>query len=121
MIHYGRMRLGSRELTSAKLYRDDERSFGISDLAERANSALRHAAEEVTEMAVGDRDKPARKKRKLFNGIGKILAGAIVGGGNILVATATIAAPNPLLFGLIGSSAVAVGGILQGIGDLRGE
>jgi len=61
-------------------------------------------------------------RRKLFNGVGKILVGVVTGAGNILLAAGTIAAPNPAtVYGVIGSSALAIGGICQGIGDLRGE
>ena len=62
------------------------------------------------------------KKRKILNGIGKILSGTVAGAGNLLLATGTIVAPNPATaYAVIGSSALAVGSICQGIGDLRGE
>lgn len=62
------------------------------------------------------------RREKIFNGIGKILAGAVAAAGNLLLATGTIVAPNPATaYGVIGSSALAVGSICQGIGDLRGE
>lgn len=62
------------------------------------------------------------KKRKVFNGIGKVLGGAITGVGNALMATGTIVAPNPATgAGAIASAAVAVPLIMGGIGDLRGE
>lgn len=62
------------------------------------------------------------KKRKLFNGLGKILGGSIAGIGNALMATGTILAPNPATAaGSIASAAVAIPAILAGVGDLRGE
>jgi hypothetical protein len=62
------------------------------------------------------------KKRKIFNGIGKILSGAVAGAGNVLLVGGTIVAPNPATgYGAIASSAIAAGSIFQGIGDLRGE
>lgn len=62
------------------------------------------------------------KKRKLFNGIGKVLGGSITGIGNAMMATGTILAPNPATAaGAIASAAVAVSAILTGVGDLRGE
>ncbi len=66
-------------------------------------------------------EQPA-KKRKLFNGIGKLLAGSVMGLGNALVATGAILSPNPAIGSVaIASGAAAVGSILAGIGDLRGE
>lgn len=64
----------------------------------------------------------APKKRKLFNGIGKILGGSIGGIGNALMAAGTILAPNPATAaGAIASAAVSIPAIFSGIGDLRGE
>jgi hypothetical protein len=64
----------------------------------------------------------APKRRKIFNGIGKILGGSIAGIGNALVAVGTILAPNPAtVYGAIASGGLAVSGICAGIGDLRGE
>jgi hypothetical protein len=88
-----------------------------------AQESLKQAAEiiqeaEPSEVAAGSKG----KRRKLFNGIGKILTGAIAGAGNLLLATGTVVAPNPATaYGAIASSALAVGAIFQGIGDLRGE
>lgn len=63
-----------------------------------------------------------KNKRKLFNGIGKILGGSVAGIGNALMATGTIMAPNPATaYGAIASAGIAVSGIFAGIGDLRGE
>lgn len=63
-----------------------------------------------------------KKKRKIFSGVGKILAGAIAGGGNALLGLGTIAAPNPATgYAVIASCGLAVGSFCQGIGDLRGE
>ena len=85
---------------------------------------LKRAGERLGEVASEQERSEAsqRKKRKLFNGIGKILAGTIAGAGNLMLAAGTIVAPNPATaYGVIASSALAVGGICQGIGDLRGE
>ncbi len=63
-----------------------------------------------------------KTKRKLFNGIGKILGGSVAGIGNALMATGTIMLPNPATaYGAIASAGIAVSGIFSGIGDLRGE
>jgi hypothetical protein len=100
------------------------RDSAPSEIARQAQPELKRAAEQVGALAAGTNNTPPteRKKRKLFNGIGKILAGVVTGAGNILLAAGTIAAPNPATaYGVIGSSALAVGGICQGIGDLRGE
>lgn len=65
---------------------------------------------------------PETKKRKIFNGVGKLLAGAVTAAGNVLLATGTVVAPNPATaYAAIGSSALAIGSLLQGMGDLRGE
>lgn len=67
-------------------------------------------------------DVPQPKKRKLFNGIGKILTGLVTGAGNALLAAGTIVAPNPATAYLaVGSGAIAIGSVFQGVGDLRGE
>jgi hypothetical protein len=62
------------------------------------------------------------EEEKIFNGIAKILAGAVTAAGNLLLATGTVIAPNPATaYGVIASSAIAVGSMCQGIGYLRGE
>ena len=62
------------------------------------------------------------KKRKIFNGIGKVLAGSILGVGNALVAGGTIAAPNPATaYIAIISASGAVGSFFSAIGDFKGE
>jgi hypothetical protein len=65
---------------------------------------------------------PAPKKRKTLNGIGNLLTGFVTAGGNALLATGTILAPNPATgFATIASAAMAAGSIFKGLGDLRGE
>ena len=60
-----------------------------------------------------DREAPP-KKRKILNGIGKILGGAIAGAGNVLLLFGTIVAPNPATgYGAIASSAIALAGVMQ--------
>jgi hypothetical protein len=79
------------------------------------------AAVETLEVKT-DEKTSERKKRKIFNGIGKVLGGSIAGLGNALMAAGTILAPNPATAaGAIASAAVAVPAIFCGIGDLRGE
>jgi len=95
-----------------------------SEMAHRAQDELKRGAMDLGEIAMGPSKSEVspRKKCKLFNGIGEILAGAITGAGNLLLAGGTIVAPNPATaYGVIASSALAVGSICQGIGDLRGE
>ncbi len=95
-----------------------------TEIARQAQPEIKRAAEQISAMATGTKQSQPteQKKRKLFNGIGKILAGVVTGAGNILLAAGTIVAPNPATaYGVIGSSALAVGGICQGIGDLLGE
>jgi len=110
LIDYARRRLGHAEAKP-------------SEVVERAPDELKRAAERLSSLSENSsRNEVQVKKKKLFNGIGKILAGAVAGAGNLLLATGTIIAPNPATaYGVIGSSAIAVGSICQGIGDLRGE
>lgn len=83
------------------------------EMADRLDKALSESAKER---------RPEPKKRKILNGIGKILGGAIAGAGNVLLLCGTIVAPNPATgYGAIASSAIAVAGVMQGAGDLRGE
>jgi hypothetical protein len=94
-----------------------------SQVAEEAKEALSQASQQMTSFVPGTAYMPVgKKKRKLFNGIGKILGGSITAAGNILLVTGTVLAPNPATaYGAIASSAVAVTAMFQGIGDLRGE
>jgi len=111
IIHYSRKRLGHSEARPSETVR-------------QAQEELKRAADRVDKIPSDSNlsDQPEKKKRKIFNGIGKILAGTITGAGNLLLAAGTVVAPNPATaYGVIGSSALAVGGICQGIGDLRGE
>jgi len=111
IIHYSRKRLGHSEARPSETVR-------------QAQEELKRAADRVDKIPPDSNlsDQPEKKKRKIFNGIGKILAGTITGAGNLLLAAGTVVAPNPATaYGVIGSSALAVGGICQGIGDLRGE
>jgi len=111
LIHYARKRLGHREAkpsATAEQARDE-----LKRIKERLMSGSNSSA--PTQLDVN-------KKKKIFNGIGKILAGTVTAAGNLLLATGTLIAPNPATaYGVIGSSALAVGSICQGIGDLRGE
>jgi hypothetical protein len=87
-------------------------------LLESAAETLREAADKIPEAAA----ETPKKKRKLFNGIGKILGGTVMGVGNALAAAGTIAAPNPATGSIaIASGAAALTSILAGVGDLTGE
>ena len=106
IIHYAKAHLSTSGATP-------------SELAWAAEGVLADAADRLQSMAAPT---PPKQKRKLFNGIGKILAGAVTGAGNILLLTGTVVAPNPATaYGVIASSALAIGSVGQGIGDLRGE
>jgi hypothetical protein len=64
----------------------------------------------------------AKKKRKIFNGIGKLLGGAVAGIGNALLVAGTLIAPNPATgYGAIVSGGIAVTSFFAGLGDLKGE
>ena len=83
-----------------------------------ATDRLQNVGKANVEMDVA----PSKPKRKLFNGIGKILAGTVTTAGNLLLLTGSVVAPNPATaYGVIASSALAIASIGQGIGDLRGE
>jgi hypothetical protein len=112
IVHYARRQFSGRQETPP------------SEIALRAKDELKRAGARLGELASEEKssEEPVRKKRKLFNGVGKILAGTIAGAGNLLLAVGTIVGPNPATaYGVIASSALAVGSIGQGIGDLRGE
>ena len=65
---------------------------------------------------------PDRKKRKILNGTGKLLQGAILGTGNVLLWTGTVLAPNPATgYAVIACGGLAVSSLFAGLGDLRGE
>lgn len=108
LIHYARKNLGRGRVTPRRIMADGQIQL------ERAAAALARAA--------GEQSADTPKKRKIFNGVGKILAGAVAGVGNTLVGCGTIVAPNPATaYAVIGSAAIAIGSICQGVGDLRGE
>jgi hypothetical protein len=89
-----------------------------SQVARQGVDTLQQSA---SELRMQQLPSPARK-RKLFNGIGKILGGAVMGAGNVLLACGTFIAPNPATaYTALGSAAVGIGSIFQGIGDIRGE
>ncbi|HEU4479078.1 MAG TPA: hypothetical protein VFR80_11215 [Pyrinomonadaceae bacterium] len=90
----------------------------VSRQLEEAAATFKSAVEKLTP----NEPAPQPSKRKIFNGIGKVLGGSIAGLGNALAATGTILVPNPgTAAGAIASAAVAIPAIMSGIGDLRGE
>ena len=110
LIDYARKRLGHREATP-------------SALAGQAHDELKRAPERLISLSNNSSASHVEvKKKRIFNDIGKILAGAVTAAGNLSLATGTVIAPNPATaYGVIASSAIAVGSTRQGIGDLRGE
>jgi hypothetical protein len=91
-----------------------------SSVVADAEEALRHAIKTLSSLSMAV--EPQKKKRKLFNGIGKLLGGSAAGIGNILLLTGSIVAPNPAsLYAAIASGGIAVSTFFAGIGDLRGE
>jgi hypothetical protein len=91
-----------------------------SNVVAEAAEALRRAVESLRLPLAPAA--PEKKKRKILNGIGKLLGGAIAGVGNVPLATGTLVAPNPAT----GAAAIASGGLtvsswFAGLGDLRGE
>jgi hypothetical protein len=90
-----------------------------SDVAEEAIDAL----DTVVQVFMSPTDGlAAKKKRKIFNGIGKLLGGAVAGIGNALLVAGTLIAPNPATgYGAIVSGGIAVTSFFAGLGDLKGE
>jgi hypothetical protein len=100
----------------SRLVSDANVSRQLEEASEIFKSALESLEPEPNEKTASP------KKRKILNGIGKVLGGCIARIGNGLMAAGTILAPNPATAaGAIASAAVAVPAILCGIGDLRGE
>lgn len=108
---------------------DGKRRFGTGLLIDysrteviRTSKAMLQREEEAQDAhKVPTTDEP-KKRKKYFNGIGKILSGVVAGTGNVLIGTGAIPATGgAAVAGVIASAAVSVGVIMQGIGDLRGE
>ena len=90
-----------------------------SDVAEEAAQALQTVLQTLQSPTSVF---PPKKKRKVLNGIGKLLGGATVGIGNVLLLVGTVTAPNPATgYGAIGCGGIAVASFFAGLGDLRGE
>jgi hypothetical protein len=107
LIHFSRTRLANQ-------------NGKPSETVRQAPAELKSAAERIA-TASQNREPPA-KKRKIFSGVGRLLTGVITAAGNLLLVTGTVIAPNPAIaYAVLGSSALAAGSILSGIGDLRGE
>lgn len=88
--------------------------------------AAQRMKEVVSTLAQAEENKPSsetpKKPKKYFTGIGRILSGAIAGAGNLLIGIGSIpASGGAATAGVIASSALAVGLVSQGIGDLCGE
>jgi hypothetical protein len=113
------------EYSRTHLARDRYQERKPSAIIRDAPGAVERAVGQLAEPEEGDvatNSVPEKKKRKICNGIGKILQGGVLGVGNILVGAGSIVAPNPAIAaGVIASGAIAVGSICQGLGDLRGE
>jgi hypothetical protein len=93
-----------------------------SDIAEEATKALPTALQALRPPPTQEDPLPPRKKRKILNGIGKLLGGAAAGIGNVALVASTLTAPNPATgAAAIASGGVAVSSFFAGLGDLRGE
>jgi hypothetical protein len=118
IIHYCRTHLGQG------WYQNSQDARSPIDLARRAEAIIERVAKRLNDGDASNvSERPdSKKKRKLFNGVGKILSGGVLGAGNVLLGCGGILAPNPAIaYGVIGSSAAAIGSICQGVGDLCGE
>jgi hypothetical protein len=118
IIHYCRTHLGQDRYNRNLDIRDPiEIARQAEPVLERVAKWLGGDGDSVSPEKIGD-----KKKRKWFNGIGKILSGGVLGAGNVLLGCGGVIAPNPAIaYGVIGSCAVAIGSLCQGVGDLRGE
>jgi hypothetical protein len=115
LIHYARQHLGRPSYDAHP-----------SDAVKEVPTLVQEAGQRLEQYAGPPKaaapEKQPEKKRKIFNGVGKILSGAVTGIGNLLLGAGGIVAPNPATaYAVIGSSALAVSAICQGVGDLRGE
>jgi hypothetical protein len=98
------------------------RTESPSEVLNQASGTLSHAVLLLQSEGNSTTVPEERKKRKIFNGIGKLLGGAIAGVGNALLFAGTIAAPNPATaYAVIASGGIAVSTVFAGMGDLRGE
>jgi len=98
----------------------DRKNVRPSEVFEKADETIRHSIEIIVKS--GSSEITPKRKRKILNGVGKVLAGSIGGLSNVLLFTGTILAPNPATAaGGLASGAVAISAIFGGLGDLRGE
>jgi hypothetical protein len=99
-------------------------NFRPSATMREAPKRLKEAIDALSENSgnsVSQTDAPA-KPRRYFTGIGRILSGAVAGTGNVLLGVGAIPATGGTSAAAVfASSALAVGLVSQGIGDLRGE
>ena len=110
IIHHLRQTARSRGILASTV---------LSEAPARLNDAIETLPMVVSDAGTKETEK---KPRKYFTGIGRILSGAIAGAGNLMIGIGTIPASGGATAGaVIASSALAVGLMSQGIGDLRGE
>jgi hypothetical protein len=104
---------GRPHVTSARPNGEQASTAAEAALLDAANQ-LRLAAEQLSV--------PPRKRRKLLNGIGKIVGGAGLGVANVLMLHGVFLASSPALGATaLGSCTAAFGSVMAGMGDLRGE
>lgn len=105
-----------------RLARSKRSQQSPSQIVHRAEDEVKRVAKDLKPTDDDNDPEVSRKPPKLFNGIAKILAGGVLGAGNLLVGVGAIAASGPATaHTVIGSCALAVAAMGQGIGDLRGE
>jgi hypothetical protein len=108
---------------SRKRFGEDRRQERLpSEVIQDTPDVVKQALTRLESQTETPRLREEKKRRKILNGVGKVLTGSILGVGNILVGAGSIISPNPAVAaGVIASGALAVGSICQGLGDLRGE
>ena len=111
LIQYARTHMVSTQRTPSQIVEEAEKQI------KRIGGELK-SAKELNQAP----DQTVKRTPKLFNGIAKICSGGILSAGNLLLGVGAITAPGPATAHMvIGSCALAVAAIGQGIGDLRGE
>ncbi len=109
LIRYARDELSKSEQVPSKIVAEAEKQ-------------LECVAKELKATSKNQNSENVKKPAKLFTGISKILAGGITAAGNLLLGVGILPGPGPATgHAVIGSCALAIAAIGQGIGNIRGE
>lgn len=115
VIHYARNHLSQPNFPLKDMVQEAVKEI---DRAQKILEVLAKKGDETKEPDY----KAKEPKKRLFSGIGRILAGGLGTAGNLLMGIGTLTAPNAGVgSAVIASCALGVSSICQGVGDLRGE